>query len=100
MYVVALALWSLFLIAAVPYTMRARDPAARALAAYLIFVMLFTVGSFAIFAALVAILQALGQASVLSSPLGAAVFLVVVFAPAFFIARWQLRKPPRAPRMP
>lgn len=94
------ALWAVFLVAAIFYTRRARHPKARPFAAYLIFVVVFTVGSFAIFGALTYLLEALGQPEALSNPIVAALFLSLVFVPAFFIARWQVRKPPRRPRQP
>ncbi|MGF1612223.1 MAG: hypothetical protein ACFCUQ_22715 [Kiloniellales bacterium] len=100
MFLVALALWAAFLVAAIFYCRHARHAQTRPLAAYLIFVIVFTVSSFVIFTALSLLLQALGQAGAISHPAGAALFLTVVFIPAFFIARWQLRKPPRASKVP
>lgn len=100
MYFAGLALWAGFLVIAFFYTRRARHPKARPLAAYLIFVIVFTVSSFVLFGSLTFLLQALDQASALSDPMAAALFLVVVFVPAFLVARWQLRKPPRRPRRP
>ncbi len=100
MYVTALALWVLFLIAAVFYTRRARNPRTRPLAAYLIFAAIFTISAFVIFTIIVKLVDALGRGEVLAEPLAAALFLVVVFVPAFLIARWQLRKRPHAPERP
>lgn len=91
MYFAGLALWAAILIAAIFYTRRARHPEARPLAAYLIFVIVFTIASFVIFGALINLLQAIDWAPVLANPIIAALFLFLVFAPAFFIARWQLR---------
>lgn len=100
MYFAGLALWAAFLVAAIFYTRRARHPAARPLAAYLIFVVAFTISSFVIFGALIYLLQAFDRISVLANSMVAALFLFLVFVPAFFVARWLLRKPPRRPRQP
>jgi hypothetical protein len=100
MYIVALALWAAFLIAAVFYVGRARNPRIRPLAAYLIFVTIFTLASFAVFAAILFLLEALGQLGALDNPLAAAVSLVLMFIPAFLVARWQIRKPPPPPVRP
>lgn len=100
MYLAASALWAIFLIAAVFYTRWARYPSARPLAAYLIFVTVFTVSAFFLFACLTVLLEALGQIAALTDPIVAVVFLLAVFLPAFLVARWQLRKPPRQPKAP
>jgi hypothetical protein len=100
MYITALALWGAFLVVAVYITRRERNPHMRPLAAYLIFVTVFTVASFTLFAAIIVMLRALGEERVLATPIAAAIFLFVVFVPAFFIARWQIRKPPRPPVKP
>ncbi len=97
MYIAALALWAVFLIAAAFYTRRARNPRTRPLAAYLIFSAIFTMNSFAVFAVIIVVLGALGRTQMLADPTAAAVFLFVVFVPAFLVARWQLHKPPRPP---
>ena len=97
---IALVLWAVLMIAAAFYTERARHPEAKPLAAYLIFVMVFTVTAFVLFTAITLVLQAAGQASLLSEPAGAILFLLVVFAPAFFLADQQLRKQPRESREP
>lgn len=95
MYSTALTLWAAFLIGAVFYTDRARNPQTPRLAAYLIFSAIFTMGSFVLFAVIIVALGALRLTQVLDKPIAAAVFLIIVFIPAFLIARWQLRKPPR-----
>lgn len=100
MYLAALGLWAAFLVAAVFYARTARHPETRPLAAYLIFVIIFTVSSFVLFAAAALLLRGTGQAGALAHPAGAALFLLAVFVPAFVIARWQLRKPPRPPISP
>jgi hypothetical protein len=100
MYITALVLWALFLIAAIFYTRPARYPKTRPLAAYLIFAAIFTMSSFVLFAVITAVLVALGQSDVLADPIAAAIFLLVVFVPALLIARWQLQKPPHPPERP
>lgn len=100
MYITALALWAAFLIAALFYTPRARNPRTRPLAAYLIFSAVFTMTSFVVFAVIIAVLGAVGQSHVLADPIAAAIFLFVVFVPALLVGRWQLRKPPHPPEQP
>lgn len=100
MNVAALAVWAVFLGAAVFYTRRARHPSARPLAAYLVFVTVFTLSAFALFAGFTFLLRAFGKSDLLTYPAFAALFLVVVFVPAFLVARWQLRHPPERPRRP
>lgn len=95
MYYAGLALWCAFLIAAVFYSRRARHPDTRPVAAYLIFVIIFTVTSFGVFSALTLVLEALDRGSTLHNPVAAALFLAAVFIPAFLVARWQLQRPPR-----
>lgn len=100
MIYIALVLWGAMMIAAAFYSEQRRHPAAKALAAYLIFVTVFSVTAFVIYGALILLLQALGRVALLSNPVLAAVFLLVVFVPAFLLARWQLKKPPARPHRP
>lgn len=95
-----LGLWVVFLAAAPIYTNRARHPRTRPLAAYLIFVAIFTLTAAVIFAAIVVVLTASGHDQLLAGPFAMAAALVVVFVPAFLVARWQLRKPPAPPEQP
>ena len=74
------------------------SPDVKPLAAFMIFVIVFSVAFCVVFAALTTLLQALGFAEKLVNPAVAILFLLAVFVPAFLVARWQLRKPPRAPR--
>jgi hypothetical protein len=97
---IALGLWGLFLIAAVLYTQREKHPDAKPVAAYMIFVIVFTVTAFVLFAAITFILDAAGYIDALESPVVAVIFLILVFGPAFLLGRWQLKKPPRPPRQP
>ena len=100
MYPVSLALWAAFLIFAIFFTRRERNPRIRPLAAYLIFITVFTVVSFLLFAAIIVVVGALSQERALESPVIAVLMLLVVFVPALFVARWQIRKPPRPPVRP
>ncbi len=100
MLLIALGLWALFLIAAIAYTQRERHPASKPLAAYMIFVIAFSVTAFVIFATAIFLLQLSGYTAVLDSSVAAALFMILVFGPAFLVGRWQLRKPPRRPRQP
>jgi hypothetical protein len=92
---VAVALWGAFMAGAVFYTQEARHPETKPLAAYLIFVTIFSVVALAIFGGLTAVLRGLGQTDLLEEPLSVAVFLAAIFLPAFFLGRWQIKKPPR-----
>mgnify|MGYP000041247158 FL=1 len=97
---IALVLWGLLMIAAAFYTQRARHPEAKPLAAYLIFITLFSAVTFFLFGSFTFLLEAAGWTGLLESWSGSLFFLATVFLPAFVIARWQLKKPPRRPRMP
>jgi hypothetical protein len=97
---IALALWGAFMTGAIFYTQEARHPDSKPLAAYLIFVTVFSAAAFVVFSGLIALLQILGLAGILSNPGAAMIFLMTVFLPAFFLARWQLRKPPRRGQVP
>lgn len=97
---VVVALWGAFIAGAVFYTQEARHPATRPLAAYLIFVTLFSVVALAIFGGLTAVLDGLQATHLLAEPVPAALFLAAVFLPAFFVGRWQVKKPPGPPRYP
>lgn len=88
-------IWAIFLGLAALYVRRARHPQLKPLAAYLIFVMVFTVAAFVLFGVLTYLAEASGWLWVLDRPAGAALFLVLVFAPALALARWQIRRPPR-----
>lgn len=95
-----LILWIAFLVLAIPYVRRGRHPSARPLAAYLVFVLLFSLCAAALFLAITWLLAGLNRTDWLNHPMGAAIFLALVFAPAFLVARWQLHRPPRQPRTP
>jgi len=91
---IAAIAWIVFFLASIPYVRRHRHPAAKPLAAYLVFVGVFTLVAAGLFYVLGAMAAQLGLAEALATPLGVATFLLAVFAPAFVAARWQLRRPP------
>jgi hypothetical protein len=92
--------WIVFLLLAVFYVARARHPRSKPFAAYVMFVIVFTAAGFILFSALSWGLAAADRAALLQRPLPAAGLLLVVFVPAFLLARWQIRRPPmRAPRL-
>jgi hypothetical protein len=93
-YQVGGVVWLVFLVLAIPYVARARHPAATPLAAYLVFVGVLSLTAAALFWVLTAAVALLGFGAELATPLGAALFLLAVFAPAFAVARWQLRRNP------
>ena len=97
---IALTLWGAFMTGAIFYTQEARHPDAKPLAAYLIFVTVFSAAAFVVFSGLTLLLQVLGLTGILSNPGAAMAFLMTVFLPAFVLARWQLRKPPRSGQLP
>jgi predicted Kef-type K+ transport protein len=99
MYSTTLLVWIAFAIIAFFYVRRFRHPSTPLLAAYLLFVSLFTLTAFVIFAAGTWLLHTFGAIGALSNPVWAGPFLTIVFVPAFLVARWQLGKPPRQ-RMP
>lgn len=90
-------LWVALMLLAIPYARRARHPRAKPLAAYLTFVMLFSVGAAVMYTLLLMLLGWTGRLAYLRHLPGAAAFLAAVFIPAFLLGRWQLRKPPRQP---
>ena len=95
-----IGLWILFLLLAVPYVARRRDPATPPLAAYLVFVGVFSLCAAALYALLTWLLLASGGAGWLSTPAGAAVFVVLVFVPAILAARAVIGRPPQRGRAP
>ena len=93
-----IALWAMLLIGAGFYVRRIRHPDAPFLEAYLIFLTVFTVGAFLLFAALIFVFTALGGADALASPVAAGVVLVAVFVPPFLFAGKFASGPPRQRR--
>ena len=92
-FVAFLMVWIAFFILAVPLVRRMRHPDQRPFAAYLIFVSLFTLVAGILFALLSWLLVALGLSQALERLLPAIVFLLLVFVPAFLVAKWQAKKP-------
>ena len=90
-------LWIALMLLAIPYVRRARHPRAKLVAAYMVFVILFSVGAVVMYSLLILGLGWVNRLYVLDHSLGAATFLALVFVPAFLLARWQLKKPPRQP---
>jgi energy-coupling factor transporter transmembrane protein EcfT len=80
---------------AIPYVRHAKHPRAKLVAAYMVFAILFSVGSIVMYSVLLVLLGRYIGLGFLQHPLGAVIFLTLVFVPAFLLARWQLKKPPR-----
>jgi hypothetical protein len=85
------------LLLSLPYAVRARHPSTKPLAAYLIFTTVFVVVGFVLFVTFVYIGTALDILVHEPNVLPGIVLAVLVAVPAFFVARWQIRKPPRVP---
>jgi hypothetical protein len=100
MYIFALACWTIFMVLAVYISKRLRHEDSPALAAYLIFVTVFTVTSFIIFITLASFIQYLGLAHEMTRPVFGTLFLFGVFGPAFLLAALIIRKPPRQRKLP
>ena len=94
---IALAIWAGLLLAAAVRTRATRHPEQKPLAAWMIFLLVFTLVSFGLYALLIQLLAAFDRLPLLSSLPAALVFLAVVFLPAWLLADWQSRKPPRRP---
>ena len=87
--------WLAFMLLAMPYVQRAKHPDAQPVAAYMVFIILFSAVAVVMYSLLLLVLGGLSAVPLLHHPLGAAFFLAIVFVPAFLLARWQLKKPPR-----
>ncbi|AHF00176.1 hypothetical protein [Thioalkalivibrio paradoxus] len=92
-FFLTLLVWIAFFIVAIPLVRRIRHPDQRPLAAYLIFVSLFTLVAGILFALLSWLAVYLGLSQALERVVPAIVFLLLVFAPAYLVAAWQARKP-------
>jgi hypothetical protein len=92
---IVLGIWALFLAASIPYALRARHPEQKPVAAIAIFVFVFSAVAFFLYRALTWLLVLAGAERILADPWAAVPFLIVVFAPAFLLGRWLIRKPPR-----
>ena len=82
------------LLVAIPYVARIRHPQQKPLAAYLIFMFIFITVAVVLYSGLAMLAVALKVAHLLSQPLPALVFLLLVFLPAIALGTWQARKPP------
>lgn len=95
-----IAAWVVFLILAIPYVMWAKHPATKPIAAYLIFVTVFSVAGWVIYS--VASVLAAGLMDP-TTPNYRALQLTVFgisLILGILIAHWQVRKPPRpSPRI-
>jgi hypothetical protein len=87
-------IWAVLMLLAIPYVRRAKHPRAKTVAAYLVFVTLFSVGAVVMYSVLLMLLDRAGRLDYLHHPLGAVTFLALVFVPAFLLGRWQLKRPP------
>ena len=96
----AVSLWGAFMMAAIFYTQEARHPETGALVAYLTFASIFTATALVAFSFLSVLAQAVEVTESLSHPAAVVAFQLGVFLPAFLIARWQLRRPPRRAGLP
>ncbi len=89
-----IVIWLVLLALAVPYVRRAKHPDVKPLAAFMMFVILFSLVGGLLFLALSWFVIKTGLASALGHPLGALVYLALIFLPAFLFARWVIRRPP------
>jgi hypothetical protein len=96
LYVVVLV-WLVLLLLAIPYVRAARHPDSKPLAAYMIFLTVFSVAAYVLFGVLIALIGALKGADFLATPLAAVLVFVLSAVPAFFLARWQIRRAPGKP---
>lgn len=92
---VGFMLWITLMLLAIPYVRHAKHPLSNTVAAYMVFVILFSVGAVVMYSVLLLLLERFDALEHLHQPLGALLFLTLVFIPAFLLGRWQLKKPPR-----
>ncbi|TVR79247.1 MAG: hypothetical protein EA405_13065 [Rhodospirillales bacterium] len=90
-----IAFWVALLLISIPVALRTRHPDQKPLAAVAIFIFVFTLVAAGLYLVVSTLVALLGLSDLLRAEKGVAVFLVVVFAPAFVMARWQVHKPPR-----
>jgi hypothetical protein len=90
----------LLLVASFPYVQRARHPETRLLAAYLLYVGTFVLVTAVAYFVVGWLVAWAGLGEALTRPWGAALFLILVFVPAFAIARWQIKRPPMQSPLP
>lgn len=90
-----LAGWLAFLLLAIPYALKARHPETKAVAAWTIFVLSFTVIAATIYAVLIIVAASTGIGHWIQTAAGALAFLFLIFAPALILATYIIRRPPR-----
>lgn len=91
-YGIIILLWLVALAAAYPYVKRVHNPDQHLLAAYLIFITIFGAASFFLFALLTRLAAMLWPEAL--AQIGLLLLLAVLsLIPAFYLARWQIRKP-------
>jgi hypothetical protein len=92
---VGFMVWLTLMLLAIPYVRHAKHPRSHVVAAYMVFVVLFSLGAVVMYSVLLRVLIGFDAVDYLHHPLGALFFLALVFIPAFLLGRWQLKKPPR-----
>jgi hypothetical protein len=93
-YTLAIIVWLALLALAYPYVLRVKHPATETMAAYLLFVSLFCAVGGGLFLVLAWLVVKTGAATHLQDPFWTVLFTLAVILPAFFVARWQLKRPP------
>ncbi len=92
--------WLALLATAYPYVQRIRHREAKPLAAYIVFVIVFSLAASVFFwASSTAIAFGFGP-NALNRPPAAIACLILTFAPAVAAARWIVRRPARRPSVP
>lgn len=99
MWFLAVSLWGAFMMGAIFYTQEVRPSGTGALAAYLVFAAVFTATALIAFVVLALVADSLGATEQLDHPLATGAFQAGVFVPAFLLARRQLRRLARRPRL-
>lgn len=94
---VAAIVWIVLLGAASLYTLRAHHPDTKPLAAVLIFAVVFSASAVVLMFTIGLVARLASVQEWLAQPAGAVVYLLAVVVPAFLLARWQIRRPPRRP---
>jgi hypothetical protein len=93
-YTISMLAWIALLVAAMPHVNRIRHPDQKPVAAYLIFLFSFLITSAAMYGILDWLTEVTQMTTLIDDVVGTITFLVLVFAPAYLVARWLARKPP------
>lgn len=93
-YTFAVFIWLALLALAYPYVRRAKHPREGIMAAYLLFVTLFSAVGALSFLVIIWLITQAGSGRLLHEPFGTVTLLALVLVPAFLIARSQIRRPP------